>query len=71
MSPKATLRRWCGPEESQAEVAWKALDLENTPGQPGQPGLTRGLLPPNPGDKILLKTAMECGESWHLQMTNF
>lgn len=53
------------------EVAWKALDLENPPGEPGQAGLTRGLLPLNPGDETLLKTAVECGESWHLQMTNF
>lgn len=51
------------------EVAWKAPDLENAPRQPGQAGLT--LLPPNPGDETLLKTAVECGESWHLQMTNF
>lgn len=44
---------------------------EKTPRQPGQPGLTHGLLPPTPGDETFLKTAMECGESWHLQMTNF
>lgn len=36
-----------------------------------QPGLAQGLLPLNPGDQLLLKTAMECAESWHLQMTNF